>query len=204
MNNAILILSLVSFVASCALPVDAKEIYSKEKEAVASDDDANEIAYDEKLVEYGKVTGLSIPRFVALKSNLVNMRNGPADRYPIKWVYKKKWYPVQIVGEFDNWRKIRDFDGEDGWVHENLISGQRTAIVVDGDMEEVSNGKKKKYLVMRRHGRVNAYPIAKLEPGVLVKLAKCNKEWCNINVEGKRGWVQQSKLWGVMQNETIK
>jgi len=70
-------------------------------------------------------TELPLPRFVSLRSDKVFMRFGPGKQYPIKWVYERKWLPVEIILEFDTWRKIRDHAGEEGWVHQSLLSDRR-------------------------------------------------------------------------------
>ena len=80
-------------------------------------------------VDTGKSSsGLPIPRFVSLSADKVFVRTGPALRYPIKWVYQRENMPVEIIQEFDTWRKIRDMDGDDGWVHQSLLSARTPAI----------------------------------------------------------------------------
>ena len=74
-------------------------------------------------------SGLTIPRFVSLRSNKVFVRTGPALRYPIKWIYTREGLPVEVVQEFDTWRKVRDKDGEEGWIHSSLLSGKRHAVI---------------------------------------------------------------------------
>ena len=80
--------------------------------------------------DLGKETGVRVPRFVSMNSAKVNVRAGPVTRYPIKWVFQRKSLPVQIVAESDTWRKIRDFEGIEGWVHQRMLSGRRRAIVI--------------------------------------------------------------------------
>ena len=79
--------------------------------------------------DLGKETGLRVPRFVSMNSSKVNVRAGPGTRYPIKWVFQRKTLPVQIIAESDTWRKIRDFEGIEGWVHQRMLSGRRRAVV---------------------------------------------------------------------------
>lgn len=157
------------------------------------------LQYNAFAAELGKQSGLPIPRFVALRSNEVNLRNGPSSRYPIKWIYKKRGYPMQVIAEFDNWRKIRDIDGEDGWVHEALISGHRSAIVSDQDTSS-----KDGFVLLLRLPKEDAYPMARLEFGTVVSIKKCDTVWCKVDVEKYQGWVKQENLWGVMKDEIIK
>jgi len=72
---------------------------------------------------------LPVPRFVSLKAEEANLRTGPGIRYPVRWVYWKKWLPVEIIEEYDHWRKIRDAEGESGWIHKSLLSGRRTILI---------------------------------------------------------------------------
>src|SRR6185437_12015887 len=78
----------------------------------------------------GQVSGLPIPRFVSLKSDKVNVRGGPNRDQEVRWVYTRAGMPVEITAEFENWRRIRDWEGSEGWVYHSLLSGKRTAVVV--------------------------------------------------------------------------
>src|SRR5579871_6461730 len=74
-------------------------------------------------------TGLPLPRFASLKSDHVNVRGGPDKDHDVAWIYTRPSLPVEITAEFENWRKIRDRDGSEGWVYHTLLSGKRTAYV---------------------------------------------------------------------------
>ena len=74
----------------------------------------------------GSITGLEIPRFVSLKSNDVNLRVGPSINYPIRLKYISQNLPVEIIDEFDVWRKTRDHEGNIGWLHKSLIKAAQT------------------------------------------------------------------------------
>jgi hypothetical protein len=77
-------------------------------------------------------SGLPIPRFVSLKAEKVNVRRGPSSDHPVAWVFQRKGLPVEIVAEFENWRRVRDSDGEEGWILQNMLSGKRTAVIAPG------------------------------------------------------------------------
>ena len=124
----------------------------------------------------GAVTGLPLPRFVSLRANEVNFRTGPGVRYPIEWVFMRAGLPVQVIAEFDTWRKIRDPDGTEGWVHQSMLSGRRHVIVVN----QVRS--------LRKAPEPAAPPIARLEPGVILRLkpaARPGARWSR----GRRGWL---------------
>ena len=75
------------------------------------------------IAKTGIVTGLDIPRFVSLKSNDANLRIGPSINYPIEIKYVKQNLPIEIIEEFDVWRKVKDYDNNIGWLHKSLIKG---------------------------------------------------------------------------------
>jgi SH3-like domain-containing protein len=142
--------------------------------------------------ENGAVTGLPLPRFATLKSEEVNVRTGPGKRYPIDWIFTRENMPVEIVAEYDTWRKIRDWQGVEGWVHQAMLSGRRSVLVTqDGFM-------------LRREPAYNAAPVVKLKATITGELETCQNGWCQINVAGFKGWIHHDYIWGVSQEEAFK
>ena len=139
-----------------------------------------------------KTSGLPLPRFVSLKSDKVYVRTGPSVRYPIRWIYQKSDIPVEIVEEFDVWRKIRDSESEGGWVSQTLLSGERTALVKGEELAPV-----------RENPAENARMVARLEPGVIARIEKCDVAWCRITAGGFKGWISRNSLWGIYDNEDL-
>ena len=145
-------------------------------------------------------TGLPLPRFVSLKAEQVNLRVGPSTDYAVSWRYQKSGLPVEIIQEYENWRRIRDADGTEGWVNQSLLTGERTAVAAPwmrGNGDSV-------YVMMRRDSMSSAQIIAKLEPGVIVRLEECNGNWCRAQVQGVTGWVSQAEIWGAYPGEAFK
>lgn len=142
-------------------------------------------------------SGLPLPRFVSLKSAKVNLRIGPGLNYPIDWMYLKSGLPMEIIQEYDNWRKVRDADGTEGWVNQSLLSGRRTAIVTPWQ-----RGKDAR-IAVRQDPREDAGLVAEVEPGVIGTIRLCNGEWCEMEFAGVRGWVGQSQVWGAYPGETV-
>lgn len=138
-------------------------------------------------------SGLPIPRFVSTASDMVFVRSGPALRYPIKWILQKEGLPVEVVQEFDTWRKIRDADGEEGWVHQSLLKGRRTVLV-----------KADKPVELFKKPEDGARMMARVEPGVVAALEGCEGQWCQIKAEGFSGWLTRPLLWGVYENESVE
>jgi SH3-like domain-containing protein len=137
-----------------------------------------------------------IPRFVSLRADTVNLRTGPGNRYPIVDVYKKKGYPLEVIGEFEQWRHVRDFSGEEGWVHERMVNGTRNVIVQGGQR------------ILRASAASGAAPVAKLDAGVIAHLLECEAAWCRIEVQnggsGVKGWLGRTDIWGVLPGEIVK
>ncbi|MBD8555315.1 SH3 domain-containing protein [Rhizobium sp. CFBP 8762] len=145
-------------------------------------------------------SGLPLPRFVSLKSKSVNLRIGPSVDYAVAWRYLKSGLPVEIIQEYDNWRRIRDADGTEGWVNQALLSGERTAVTAPwmrGKGDSV-------YVNMRREPQVNAAVVARLQPGVVIRMGECNGDWCHANAGGAEGWISQGEVWGAYPGEAFK
>ncbi|MBA8817927.1 SH3-like domain-containing protein [Ochrobactrum sp. P6BSIII] len=143
-------------------------------------------------------SGLPVPRFVSLKPARVNLRIGPGRDYPVSWLFMKSGLPVEIIQEYDNWRRIRDADGTEGWVYQSLLSGKRTAITAPWLKND-----KSKMITMRRDANDTAAVAADIEPGVVGTVRQCNGQWCRMDVSGVRGWIRQSDLWGVYPGEVF-
>ena len=143
-------------------------------------------------------SGLPVPRFVSLKPARVNLRIGPGRDYPVSWLFMKSGLPVEIIQEYDNWRRIRDADGTEGWVYQSLLSGKRTAITAPWLKND-----KSKMITMRRDANDTAAVAADIEPGVVGTVRQCTGQWCRMDVSGVRGWIRQSDLWGVYPGEVF-
>ena len=145
-------------------------------------------------------SGLPIPRFVTTRSNPINVRVGPGTRYDVAWVYVKAGTPVEIIQEFDTWRKIRDVDGSEGWLHQNLLQGRRAGLVAPWKAAGET-------VALRRDRSADAAVRAWLTPGYRVELKECDGSWCSVvaTVEGSSrsydGWLPQDELWGVYKGE---
>lgn len=145
--------------------------------------------------QVGQTTGLPIPRFVSLAAGEVNVRNGPGSDYPISWVFVRARYPVEVTQEFDNWRRIRDINGDQGWVLGTLLSAERTAIV-RGEAGSTAN--------------LYAQPVntsavtALLQAGVQAAIDECDNGWCRLVDSRFSGWIEQALLWGTYPNERVE
>lgn len=136
---------------------------------------------------------MPVPRFVSLKSDEVNVRTGPGTRYPIAWVYRREGLPVEVIEEFDMWRKISDSEGTTGWVHKTMLEGKRNVVI-----------KGKKAQIVRTDHEKDAKPLLKVEPTVIARLIECTKTWCRIQVDAHKGWIEKTNIWGVYRDEVIE
>jgi SH3-like domain-containing protein len=144
----------------------------------------------------GSVSGLPIPRFVSLKSDRVNVRSGPNKDQEVRWVYTRAGMPVEITAEFENWRRIRDWEGAEGWVYHSLLSGKRGAVVVPTLKDEL--------IPLYESPEPEAAVAARLQPGVLTQIKSCDGKWCQVSGKSFSGWIVQERLWGAYPNEKVE
>ncbi len=147
-------------------------------------------------VPAGAVSGLPVPRFVSLKSDRVNVRGGPNKDQDVRWVYTRAGMPVEITAEFENWRRIRDWEGAEGWVYHSLLSGKRTAVVVPKLNAEL--------VPLYESANSQSAVVARLQSGVLGSLKSCDGTWCQFTGKNFSGWIQQERLWGAYPNEKVE
>ena len=141
-----------------------------------------------------ETTGLPLPRFVSLRSDEVRMRTGPGVRYPIDWVYKRRDMPMEVVHEFGTWRKVRDFQGTEGWMHQSMLSNKRTLTVIGQTR------------TLRYSPDSKTTAVARMEPGTIGKVIRCdgNSGWCRLSFGKHNGWLRRVEIWGVYAEEAIK
>ena len=141
------------------------------------------------MADLGRETGLEVPRFVSLSSNKTNVRAGPGRRYPIKWIFQRQNLPVKIIAEFDTWRKIKDHEGIEGWVHQRMLSGRRWVFILGENV------------TIRKERSLTAQGVARLEPGVIARLERISGDWCLVEAEAYTGWLPKIDVWGTIVNK---
>ncbi len=144
----------------------------------------------------GPASGLPVPRYVSLKSGRINVRRGPGNDYPIEWVFEKRGLPVEVTAESDRWRRIRDREGDVGWVWHSMLDGRRTALIENRAGETTP-------VAIHTEPDAAAAVVAYAEPGVIAQLASCKGEWCEVKASGYEGWTLRDKLWGTYPNENF-
>jgi SH3-like domain-containing protein len=141
-------------------------------------------------------SGLPVPRYVSLKSDHVNVRAGPTKDNDVAWVYTRSGLPVEITAEFENWRRVRDSEGAEGWVYHSLLSGRRTAVVTMKSKDELAP--------LHDRAEETSAIAARLQVGVVAQVKKCTSGWCHVAGNGFDGWIEQQRLWGVYADEKVE
>ena len=141
-----------------------------------------------------KGTGLPLPRFVSLRAGEVNLRTGPGVQYPVDWVFHRQHLPLEIIAEYSTWRKVRDWQGTQGWVHQSMVAAKRTFIVT-GDTRTI-----------RLKTDAKSGVVARIEAGAVGKLLACPdlNGWCRVEAAGHEGWLRRVDFWGIHRNEVIE
>ena len=122
--------------------------------------------------------------FLTLRYDEVNLRQGPSKEYPIKIFYKKKFLPVLVQEQSDNFRKIKDHENNTGWIHISQLSKKKAAIVLN------------KELIMFKSPTIYSTPVLILKKGKLIKISKCRDVWCKTKLGKYKGWLKKEGLWG--------
>ena len=145
-------------------------------------------------VQAAETSGLPLPRFVSLRSDEVYLRSGPGKQYPMVWIYPRRDLPVEVIAEFQEWRKIRDWQGTEGWVHQSMIWARRMAVI--------TQGRKK----LKADPEDKALALAELDTNVVVRLLACprDKNFCKVEIQNIQGWLRRDEFWGVYQGEYIE
>ncbi len=146
--------------------------------------------------DVGPVSGLPMPRFVSLKADRVNVRAGPNKDQDVRWVYTRAGMPVEITAEYENWRRIRDWEGSEGWVYHSLLSGKRTAVVVPTLKTDL--------VPLYEDPDVGSRVVARLQSGVLTQIKSCTGKWCYVSGKNFSGYIVQERLWGAYPNEKVE
>lgn len=139
-------------------------------------------------------TGLPLPRFVSLRAEKARLRTGPGVQYPEEWVYLRKELPLEIIAEHHTWRKVRDWQGTQGWLHQSLVSGKRTLIIIGATR------------TLRSKPDSASRAVAKAEAGVVGTLLGCPAHgiWCQAEIDGFKGWLRKVEFWGVYPDEVVE
>lgn len=146
------------------------------------------VALAAPVVAQDAAANAAFPWYGSLKKNEVNVRSGPGNQYPILWVYQRAGYPVEVLARYDNYYKLRDVEGEEGWVYIGMVSRKPTALVGGKTPANLS-----------RSGSLGSPLVARLAPGVVVELESCEDvadagTMCKVEAPGASGWIYKRNL----------
>lgn len=144
-----------------------------------------------EIITKGRVTNLPIPRFVTLKNSKTYMRSGPGKDYGLLWVYQKKGLPIEVLDEYEQWRRVKDLDGSEGWIHQSVLSGRRMLITLEGIHNVYENADSDSDIV------------AKVESEIILPIEKCTTYYCYVVHDKFSGWLKKSVLYGVYDTEKL-
>jgi SH3-like domain-containing protein len=132
------------------------------------------------------------PYWASISASEAMMRTGPGRNYPATWEYRRADLPIQVIEIYQSWRKIKDPAGTTGWVHANLLSAARTALVTGNEPRQM-------------HEKADAASRVRYlaEPGVVGRLSDCNDKWCQFDVRGRRGFIRVEHIWGLDPGERL-
>lgn len=130
------------------------------------------------------------PYFASMKSDKIYMRVGPGEDYPVKWIYHRKGLPVEVLGTYDAWRRVRDMDGETGWIHTALLSRERMTVITGQGLAR-----------LLREAQPNSGVVAEAKPGAIGRLRHCDALTCEVKFDSAEGWVPRTRLWGLSDGE---
>ena len=136
--------------------------------------------------------GLPVPRFVSLHASKIYLRTGPGMNFPVQWIYQRRHMPVEVIAEYDTWRKIKDWQGTIGWVHQSMLDGGRYALITGSERE------------LLQDPADTAAPTAKVMPGVVAQILRCDGTWCRINADGYKGWLKRDEFYGTYPAEKVE
>ena len=131
------------------------------------------------------------PYWASITAGEARMRSGPGRNYPVAWLYRRADLPVRVIEVHKAWRKVQDPDGEKGWVLVNLLSDRRTAYV------------KTAAAAIREAPDRSSRLLWKAAPGVVGRLDKCERGWCEIEIGRRDGYIEIGDIWGVDLGEQV-
>ncbi|MBC6445109.1 MAG: hypothetical protein GDA50_06735 [Alphaproteobacteria bacterium GM202ARS2] len=132
------------------------------------------------------------PYFASLRQKDVSMRSGPGVRYPVQWVYTRASIPLEVLAHYKEWRRVRDWDGESGWVKAQFLAKTRFVVVTDATR------------ALYQKPSVDSSVVAKIQQGVFAQLQRCQRSWCLVTADEHKGWLRRHEFWGTHPDERIE
>ena len=152
------------------------------------------IVFAKEAVSEDKSKDSNLPRFVSLRSSPVNARSGPGVKYPIEWVYMQQSAPGEVIAEYEDWRRVKDWQGSESWIKSQMLKSKRfIRINTPGENNLYSKS------------NFNSQVVARVEDGVVAEVKKCpaKNDFCLIKIDNFEGWMPKQNIYGLYKDEVI-
>ena len=123
--------------------------------------------------------------YASIKKDGVNVRSGPSTDNDVRWEVFKD-FPLEILKRDGDWANCRDYEGDSGWIHKDLLSKNKTVIV------------KKKKVNLRNVPSTgsNSKIIAIVKYGVVFDVLDKKGDWLKVkHDDGTKGWIYNTLIW---------
>jgi len=121
--------------------------------------------------------------YVSVNKDAVNIRSGPSTNSKIIWQVFEG-YPLQVKKRDGKWVNVVDFEGDEGWIYETLISSKKSVIV----SVDTAN--------MRSGPTTDDAVVATVKKGVVFEPLEMNGDWVKVRYKDElTGWMYNSLLW---------
>ena len=130
------------------------------------------------------LAGMARAERMSVTAGKANIRSGPGtEKYTILWAVER-YHPVEVLRKQDGWAFFRDFEGDEGWIYEQLLGKEKTVITLT-DMVNVRSGP----------GTQNTI-VFKAEKGVPFRVLQQKGDWIQIeSSDGDKGWIHKKLVW---------
>ena len=114
---------------------------------------------------------------------VANIRSGPGTSHDVVWKVQK-YFPIFVIEKSGEWYHFEDFEGDEGWVHQSLVSKIQT-VITKNETANVRSGPGTNYEV-----------LFTVEKGIPFKVLKRENNWIHIeHADGDKGWIHKSLVW---------
>ncbi len=119
-----------------------------------------------------------------------NVRMSPDDSAEVLWQVWK-YMPVEIIAYRGDWRKIRDLDGDKGWMHKSMLGEIPTVMVKRQDAK----------LRKTRGGKV----VWILDRGFAMRVFSIRGRWIEVSdLDEASGWIRVRDVWGFTTKQALE
>ena len=127
--------------------------------------------------------GTAFAERFSVSSETANIRSGPGTNHDILWKVEK-YHPIFILNKTKAWYHFRDFEADEGWIHESLVN-KTPAVITKSETANIRFGPSTKNKI-----------LFSVEKGIPFKILKRKGKWIRIqHADGDTGWIHKSLVW---------